>query len=49
MGLVLFAYVIGSIAFGWYGVFLGPILLIVVVVVGHEVFPDVAMEFRSFQ
>jgi predicted PurR-regulated permease PerM len=45
---VLFAYVVGSIAFGWYGVFLGPILLITVVV-GRDVFPDVAMQFRSFR
>jgi len=48
MGLVLFAYIVGSIAFGWYGVFLGPILLIAIVVVGRDVFPDVAMQFRSF-
>jgi len=49
MGLVLFAYIVGSIAFGWYGVFLGPILLIAIVVVGREVFPDVAMQFRSLR
>ncbi|NIB98299.1 AI-2E family transporter [Halobacterium sp. R2-5] len=47
MGLVMLAYVIGSIAFGWWGVFFGPILLITIVVVGREVFPDVAKEFRS--
>ena len=28
MGLVLVAYVFGSIAFGWYGIFLGPIVLV---------------------
>ncbi len=31
MGLVLFAYVLGSIAFGWYGIFLGPIILVLFV------------------
>lgn len=49
MGLVMFAYIVGSIAFGWYGVFLGPILLITIVVVGRDVFPDVALAFRSFR
>ena len=49
MGLVLFSYIVGSIAFGWYGVFLGPILLITIVVVGRDVFPDVATAFRSFR
>jgi len=47
MGLVMLAYVIGSIAFGWWGVFFGPIMLIVVVVVSRQVFPVVAKEFRS--
>jgi predicted PurR-regulated permease PerM len=49
IGLVLFAYVVGSIAFGWYGVFLGPIILITIVVVGRDVFPDVARQFQSFR
>lgn len=49
MGLVLFSYVVGSIAFGWYGVFFGPILLVTAVVVGREVLPDVAAQFRSPQ
>ena len=31
MGLVLSAYVLGSIAFGWYGIFLGPIVLVLFV------------------
>ena len=30
-GLVLFAYVIGPILFGWYGLFLGPLLLVLLV------------------
>ncbi|WP_135305004.1 AI-2E family transporter [Haloarcula amylovorans] len=28
-GLVLFAYILGSMLFGWYGLFLGPLLLVV--------------------
>ncbi len=49
MGLVMLAYVIGSIAFGWWGVFFGPIMLVTIVVVGRQVFPDVATEFRSYR
>jgi predicted PurR-regulated permease PerM len=49
MGLVMLAYVIGSIAFGWWGVFFGPIILILVVVVSRQVFPGVATEFRSYR
>ncbi|WP_252699745.1 AI-2E family transporter [Natronosalvus vescus] len=28
-GLVLFAYILGPLAFGWYGIFLGPLLMVV--------------------
>ncbi len=28
-GLVLFAYILGPVAFGWYGIFLGPLLMVV--------------------
>lgn len=47
MGLVMLSYVVGSIAFGWWGVFFGPILLITAVVVGRHVFPDVATQLRA--
>ncbi|WP_255150442.1 AI-2E family transporter [Halorarius halobius] len=30
-GAVLFAYVLGAVLFGWYGLFLGPLLLVLVV------------------
>jgi len=49
MGLVMLAYVIGAIAFGWWGVFFGPIILILVVVFSRQVFPGVATEFRSYR
>ncbi|WP_232703496.1 AI-2E family transporter [Halobacterium wangiae] len=40
MGLVMFAYVLGALTFGWAGVFLGPILLVVALNVGEEVVPS---------
>ncbi|MFB6178960.1 MAG: AI-2E family transporter [Halorientalis sp.] len=39
MGLVLFAYVLGTIAFGWYGLFLGPIILVLFVHFSRTVLP----------
>ena len=39
MGLVLLAYVLGAMAFGWYGIFLGPIILVGFVHFAKEVFP----------
>ncbi|WP_164974834.1 AI-2E family transporter [Halegenticoccus tardaugens] len=38
-GLVLFAYLLGAALFGWYGVFLGPLILVVVVEFLRSVFP----------
>lgn len=40
-GLVLFAYVLGAALFGWYGLFLGPLLAVVVVQVVAHAFPHV--------
>jgi len=40
MGLVMFAYVLGALSFGWAGVFLGPILLVVALNVAEEVVPS---------
>ncbi|MFW6436248.1 MAG: AI-2E family transporter [Halococcoides sp.] len=31
VGLVMFAYIIGPLLFGWYGIFLGPIILVLLV------------------
>ncbi|WP_137290663.1 AI-2E family transporter [Natronorubrum halophilum] len=37
MGLVLFAYILGPPIFGWYGIFLGPFIMVVTVVfVQHQ-------------
>ena len=38
MGLVLLGYVLGVMAFGWYGLFLGP-LVVVAVHFAHPIFP----------
>lgn len=39
VGAVMLAYTIGPLLFGWYGVFLGPLLLIVVVECARHVVP----------
>jgi predicted PurR-regulated permease PerM len=39
MGLILLMYVLGAVAFGWYGVFLAPILLVVFVHFLRDVLP----------
>lgn len=38
-GLVLFSYVLGTLVFGWWGLFFGPIVLVVFVHFAREVFP----------
>jgi predicted PurR-regulated permease PerM len=39
-GLVMVAYLFGPLMFGWYGLFLGPLLLVVVVQFVDQVLPD---------
>lgn len=39
VGAVMLAYTIGPLLFGWYGIFLGPFLLVVVVEFARHVFP----------
>ncbi|MFB6221337.1 MAG: AI-2E family transporter [Halolamina sp.] len=41
-GLVLFSYVLGAAYFGWYGLFLGPLLLVLVVQFLNIVLPELA-------
>lgn len=41
MGLVLLAYVLGAMAFGWYGIFLGPIILVGFIHFAADVFPAI--------
>ncbi|MFB6170619.1 MAG: AI-2E family transporter [Haloarculaceae archaeon] len=40
VGLVMFAYIFGPLLFGWYGIFLGPMLLVLVVHFGTLVLPE---------
>lgn len=41
MGLVMFSYILGSVVFGWYGIFLGPLLLVVIYHFGDVALPYV--------
>jgi predicted PurR-regulated permease PerM len=40
VGLVLFAYILGPLLFGWYGLFLGPLLLVLIVHLFRIVVPE---------
>jgi len=40
MGLMLLTYTLGAVVFGWYGVFLGPILLVLFLHFMRDVFPN---------
>lgn len=40
MGLIMLSYVLGAYAFGWYGVFLAPVILVVFLHFAHRVFPN---------
>ena len=48
MGLMMLSYVLGSIAFGWYGVFLGPIVLVLALHFATDVLPGL-VEGRSIR
>jgi predicted PurR-regulated permease PerM len=40
VGMVMFAYIFGPLLFGWYGLFLGPIALVVIVHFARLVLPE---------
>ncbi|MFC6938702.1 AI-2E family transporter [Salinirubellus sp. GCM10025818] len=40
IGLIMFAYIFGPLLFGWYGLFLGPMLLVVMVHFARLVLPE---------
>ena len=48
MGLMLLAYVLGTIAFGWYGLFLGPLVLVVFIHFVRRVLPNL-VEASAFR
>jgi len=43
-GAIMFAYILGPLLFGWYGLFLGPILLVLVVHFARVVVPALVAE-----
>lgn len=45
MGQILLGYVLGTMAFGWYGLFLGPIIVVVLHHFAHTVFPWLAQSY----
>ncbi|SFS93249.1 AI-2E family transporter [Halostagnicola kamekurae] len=45
MGLVLLGYFLGTLAFGWYGLFLGPIVVVLAVHFAHMIFPALSNDF----
>ncbi|WP_455449036.1 AI-2E family transporter [Natrinema thermotolerans] len=47
MGLVLLGYFLGTLAFGWWGLFLGPIVVVLAVHFGETVVPGLASDFMS--
>ena len=44
MGLVLLGYILGSISFGWYGLFFGPVVVVFAAEYAHCVFPELVDE-----
>jgi len=40
VGSVMFAYIFGPLLFGWYGIFLGPVILVLTVQFGRLVLPE---------
>ncbi|AHG02235.1 hypothetical protein HALLA_20250 (plasmid) [Halostagnicola larsenii XH-48] len=45
MGLVLLGYFLGTLAFGWYGLFLGPIVVVLAVHFASMIFPALSSDF----
>jgi len=42
MGLILLGYIVGSLAFGWYGLFFGPLVVVIAVHYADQIVPDLA-------
>ncbi|PSP84610.1 AI-2E family transporter [Halobacteriales archaeon QS_1_68_17] len=47
VGAVMFAYILGPLLFGWYGLFLGPFVLVVVANFAHIVLPELVGDGRD--
>lgn len=46
-GLVLLSYTLGALVFGWYGLFLGPIVVVMLLHFGRTVFPQLVKNRRT--
>lgn len=44
MGPVLLGYFLGTLAFGWYGLFLGPIVVVLAIHFAHMIFPTLVSD-----
>jgi len=42
VGLILLSYLLGTLVFGWYGLLLGPVILVFAVHYAHQIFPHFA-------
>jgi len=42
IGLILLSYLLGTLVFGWYGLLLGPVVLVFAVHYAHQIFPHFA-------
>jgi predicted PurR-regulated permease PerM len=42
IGLILLSYLLGTLVFGWYGLLLGPVILVFAVHYAHQIFPQFA-------
>jgi len=47
MGLLVLTYVLGAVAFGWYGIFFGPVVLVFFVTFAREVLPELLASTRT--
>ena len=47
MGLILLGYFLGTLAFGWYGLFLGPIVVVLAVHFAHMIFPSLVSDLLT--
>ena len=41
VGMIMFSYIFGSLIFGWYGIFLGPMLCVLILHFGELILPEI--------
>ena len=47
VGMIMFSYIFGSLIFGWYGIFLGPMLCILILHFGEVILPEIMGDGRK--